>query len=209
MRFNYVNSYPATSVRYGLETSKPFFNGYPDLVVTGPNVGSNLDIINLISGTVGAAQFATWNAGVPAIAFSGRDGDHTAWNVRPVPRYSTIYAALATKVVNTLTMSGGGPFLPWGVFVNVNFPSVGHKRSCTSADQVKFVLTRSYATSDPARVDFTTCGGQRLPTERSVIQADGCYGSISVANASKTFDSSVANQADVHQKLGPILSCFV
>ena len=208
-RFNYVNSYPATSVKYGLETSKSFFNGPPGLVVAGPNVGSNLDIINLISGTVGAAQYAAWNAGIPAVAFSGRDGDHTAWNVNPVPQYSKIYATLATRVVNKLTIPGGEPFLPWGIFLNVNFPSVGHKRSCTSADQVKFVLTRSYATSNPAVVDFTPCGGRLLPTERSVIMADGCYGSISVANASKTFDSSEGFQAYVFQKLGPILACFV
>lgn len=39
-RLNYVNSYPATSMEYGINTLAPkFFDGVPDFAVTGPNVG--------------------------------------------------------------------------------------------------------------------------------------------------------------------------
>ncbi|MCJ1333238.1 hypothetical protein MMC10_009932 [Thelotrema lepadinum] len=206
-RFNYVNSYPATSVKYGLDTSKAFFGDHaPSLVVTGPNVGSNLDFTKLFSGTVGAAQFAARNASIPAIAFSGRDGNQTAWNVN-TPQYSTIYATLATTVVNTL-VSTDRPHLPPGVFLNVNFPSVGQKHSCSSASHVSFVLTRCYGTSNPEKQDFPYCGTRQYPTEAKVLEANSCYASISVAKASNTFDASWVEQAIVLKKLGAILSCF-
>lgn len=39
-RFNYVNSYPVTSMRYGIQTLSPhFFGGLPDIAVAGFNVG--------------------------------------------------------------------------------------------------------------------------------------------------------------------------
>ena len=54
-----MNSYPVTAMRYGIETLSPkFFGGAPDIAVTGPNVGSNLGVVVLASGTVGAATEA-------------------------------------------------------------------------------------------------------------------------------------------------------
>ena len=39
-RFNYVNSYPVTSMRYGIQTlSSKYFGGAPDIAVAGFNVG--------------------------------------------------------------------------------------------------------------------------------------------------------------------------
>ena len=39
-RLNYVNSYPVTSMRYGIQSLSPrFFNGTPNLAVAGFNVG--------------------------------------------------------------------------------------------------------------------------------------------------------------------------
>lgn len=39
-RLNYVNSYPATAMSYGIQTLAPeFFGGAPDLAVSGFNVG--------------------------------------------------------------------------------------------------------------------------------------------------------------------------
>ena len=38
-RLNYVNSYPATAMKYGINSIGPkFFDGPPDLAVAGPNV---------------------------------------------------------------------------------------------------------------------------------------------------------------------------
>ena len=46
-------------MRYGIETLSPkFFGDAPDIAVTGPNVGSNLGVVVLASGTVGAATEA-------------------------------------------------------------------------------------------------------------------------------------------------------
>lgn len=45
-QFNYVNSYPATAMEYGIETLAPgYFGGAPDLAVTGPNVGGMSQIV--------------------------------------------------------------------------------------------------------------------------------------------------------------------
>lgn len=45
-RFNYVNSYPVTSMRYGIQNlSQTFFGGAPDLAVAGFNVGSTLTVL--------------------------------------------------------------------------------------------------------------------------------------------------------------------
>jgi len=58
-QMQYVNSYPVTAVSYGIQTLAPrFFQGVPDIAVTGPNVGSNLGLSVLVSGTVGAATEA-------------------------------------------------------------------------------------------------------------------------------------------------------
>ena len=39
-RLNYVNPYPVTSMRYGIQTLSPiYFGGSPDIALAGPNVG--------------------------------------------------------------------------------------------------------------------------------------------------------------------------
>lgn len=43
-RFNYVNSFPVTSMRYGIQNlSESFFDGPPDIAVAGFNVGCESD----------------------------------------------------------------------------------------------------------------------------------------------------------------------
>jgi hypothetical protein len=42
-RFSYVNSYPVTSMRYGIQTISPqYFGGAPDIAAAGFNVGGKL-----------------------------------------------------------------------------------------------------------------------------------------------------------------------
>ncbi|KAL5380509.1 hypothetical protein DPSP01_007827 [Paraphaeosphaeria sporulosa] len=205
-RFNYVNSYPVTSVKYGLSTLAPkFFNGNPALVVAGPNVGSNLGSTTLVSGTVGAASYAASTGGVPAIAFSGSSGSQIAWTTSPVPMYSSLYATLATTLTNAL-LATSTPYLPASVYLNVNFPSASG--SCTSASNFKFVLSRVNAASGSTAADVSTCGSTRLPTESKVVGTSGCYVSVSVGNAATKGDSTSANQAVVLGKLKGILSCL-
>jgi broad specificity polyphosphatase/5'/3'-nucleotidase SurE len=47
-RWNYVNSYPVTAMKYGVQTLSPhFFCGNPDLVVSGFNVGGTFLLVTL------------------------------------------------------------------------------------------------------------------------------------------------------------------
>ncbi|KAG4443198.1 hypothetical protein IFR05_001340 [Cadophora sp. M221] len=199
-RLNYVNSFPVTSMAYGISTLSPkFFQGPPDLAVT-----ANLDIQVPFSGTVGAAVEAI-KTGIPAIAFSGRSGSQTAWTA-PTPSYSTIYAQLATNLTTTL-LNSGKPYLPAGVWLNVNFPK-SSSTSCSKASDFKFVLSRIWPAIpfvDPA--DVETCGDDRLPLERKVVGEDGCYASVSVGDEGKG-DADPAAQAVVLKKLSSVLTCL-
>ncbi|KAF5855791.1 hypothetical protein ETB97_008433 [Aspergillus alliaceus] len=206
-RWNYVNSYPVTSIKHGIQNlSTTFFNGEPDLAVTGPNVGANLGVVTSFSGTVGAACYAAHEAGIPAIAFSGGSGSPTAWD-DPTPDYAKLYAELATKVVGAV-VAAGKPYLPEGVFLNVNFPKVNDGK-CNKADDFKFVLSRIYdAVPLVSSKDVETCNNdERLPTETKVTRA-GCYVSISVGKASNKRDAKAAQQGEVLKKLGDFLTCL-
>ncbi|KAJ5618480.1 acid phosphatase precursor [Penicillium herquei] len=213
-RLNYVNSYPATSMKYGINSIGPtYFDGAaPDLAVTGPNVGNNIGLEVLLSGTAGAATYAAYDAGIPAIAFSGSTGSQTAWNASATyPLYSQLYADLAVNVTDTLIASGT-PYLPNNIWLNVNFPSVSDSK-CNTVGDFKFVLSRIY-TAIPLITpdDVTTCGSDRLPSELEVSLASDlssdCYASISVGLASNKSDANATMQAVVLDKLSGILSCM-
>ncbi|KAL2275549.1 hypothetical protein FJTKL_01939 [Diaporthe vaccinii] len=204
-RFNYVNSYPVTSMRYGIQTLSPkFFGGAPDIAVAGYNVGANLGSTTLISGTVGAATEAALE-GIPAIAFSGTSGSQVSYTTA-TQTYQTVYAQLSTNVTTTLVGSGK-PYLPDGIWLNVNYPTVSSS-TCSSASRFRFVLSRINSASSSAAADVRTCGSTRLPTESSVVGTSGCYASISVGVASNKMDATAAQQAVVLQKLQSILSCL-
>lgn len=206
-RFNYVNSYPATAVKWGIRTFGPkFFGGPPDLAVSGPNVGSNLGVATFLSGTCGAAMFAAHEAGVPAVALSGRSGSATAWN-DSTPHYSQVYAELSTRLTNQLIASGT-PYLPPDIWLNVNFPEVDD--SCTSPDDFRFVLSRLFpAVPWITEGDVHTCGSDQLPSEREVIYTSGCHVSVSVAIANSADTANATMQKAVLDKLGPnFFSCL-
>ncbi|CAN8104635.1 unnamed protein product [Discula destructiva] len=204
-RFNYVNSYPVTAIRYGIQNvSEQFFDGPPDIAVAGPNVGGNLGFVTRFSGTVGAATEASLE-GVPGIAFSGDSGSQVAWTTS-TQIYQTVYADLSTQVTQTL-LASGKPYLPDGIWLNVNYPAIG-TNSCNSAKQFKFVLSRINSASSSTAPDIRTCGSTRLPTESSVIDTNGCYASISVGIATNKGDARSSDQAIVLSKLRSILSCL-
>ncbi|KAL5374833.1 hypothetical protein DPSP01_011669 [Paraphaeosphaeria sporulosa] len=75
-RLNYVNSYPITNVRIGLQriASTPWSTtALADLVVSGVNVGYNFGWQVYGSGTDNVAMYAPRH-GVPALAFPGHEG---------------------------------------------------------------------------------------------------------------------------------------
>ncbi|KAI5122401.1 hypothetical protein M0805_002952 [Coniferiporia weirii] len=212
-RLNYVNSYPATSVRFGIQTAAPpFFGGTgPDLVVAGPNVGNNLGSTTLISGTVGAACEAS-KEGYPSIAFSGDGGSQVSYTTLNTPSASTttaeVFAALGTKFTQALLatpFSASSPILPSNITLNVNYPEA--TGSCTDADAFSFVLTRINAATSGAAPDVSTCGTDRLPTESSVVALSGCFASVSVMDATTKGDVDASTQVFVLEKLGSLLVC--
>lgn len=191
-------------MRYGIQNlSLPILGvSTPDIALSGFNVGSNTGLSTLFSGTVGAACEAA-KEGIPAIAFSGSTGSQTAWTAAP-ETYETVYADLSLNVTETL-LASGAPFLPSGIFLNVNFGAVSNS-SCTSASDFSFVLSRIYLSTGG---DVVTCdNGGFLPTESDVIGSSGCWASISVGVASTKFDASESDQATVLGKLNSILSCL-
>jgi len=205
-RLNWVNSFPVTAMRYGISAIGPqlWSGAAPDLAVAGPNVGSNLYLQVHFSGTVGAAVYAARQARIPAIAFSGASSGTLAWDTTPVPTRSTVYAQLATKLVNEL-VAKGKPYLPEDVWLNVNFPEVNEE--CSEVDDFRWVMTRINVGvfSQP---DVQSCGRTRLPTETEVIWSDGCYVSVSVGDAADKSTADAVRQAVVLEKLGGLLDCF-
>lgn len=143
--------------------------------------------------------------GIPGIAFSGATGSQTGWTVS-TPLYASVYATLATEVVSQLIVAGT-PYLPSGVWLNVNFPA-STSSSCSSAADFKFVLSRLNSAVLFEADDVETCGSSRLPTESSVVGTTGCYASISVGDASSKLTASAAEQAVVLASLQDILSCL-
>lgn len=193
-------------MKYGIESRAPeFFDGPPDLAVAGPNVGNNIGIAVYFSGTAGATTYAA-SAGIPAIAFSGATGSQTSWNVSR-PNYSDVYADLATNLTNHV-VAAGKPYLPEGIWLNVNFGSVSDSE-CTNPQDFSFVLSRIHvAVPLITPHDVTTCGSTRLPSEIEVSLASGCWASVSVGLASSKSDANVTMQGVVLQKLGNLLTCL-
>ncbi|CUA68539.1 hypothetical protein RSOLAG22IIIB_03577 [Rhizoctonia solani] len=203
-RLNYVNSYPVTAIKYGITTLAPkFFGGVPDIIVTGPNVGSNLGIATFFSGTVGAASEAA-KQGLLAIAFSGDNSPARSYTTLVPGDSSFLYAQIAQKLVATLTATSK-PWLPSGVALNVNFPAISS--TCSKVSDFQFVLTRLYW--NPLRTDVVTCNnGGHLPDETPTLNTSGkCYVTISAFDANNKRDASIEEQTAVLSKLSSVLVC--
>ncbi|CAJ2510960.1 Uu.00g065850.m01.CDS01 [Anthostomella pinea] len=107
-RLNWVNSFPVTSARYGIDIFGPLiWDGEgPELVVSGPNVGSNLWVQVPFSGTAGVAVYASHAAQIPGIAFSAASGGWLALKHISRSARSLVYAQLATQLTNAILASG-------------------------------------------------------------------------------------------------------
>ncbi|TBU31194.1 sure-like protein [Dichomitus squalens] len=199
-RLNYVNGYPVDAARFGIQTLAPQLHGAPpDFVVSGPNIGSNLGLVVLFSGTVGAACEAA-RSGIPAAAFSGVSGSQVSYTTLDSdPRGAStlaaqIYSNLTADFVQAVT-STPGAFLPPGVIANVNYAAID---SCPTSSSYKWVFSR--LVWDPLQTDAATCGTQHLPSESSVVDA-GCYASVSVISSSSKLDVNATLQSQVFDRL--------
>ncbi|KZT69457.1 survival protein sure-like phosphatase/nucleotidase [Daedalea quercina L-15889] len=212
---NYVNGYPADSAQHGVEELAPkFFGGSaPDFVVSGPNIGTNLNLATQFSGTIGAASTAA-KLGVPAVAFSGSSGSQVSYMTLSSDANATstlaarVYASLTTYFVQTLLSAAPDlqptSILPNGTILNVNYPAID---DCPDVSDYKWVFSRNLW--NPLATDVETCGSTHLPDEVSVVDEDGCYASVSVLGASSKTDVDSGVQAEVLAKLqGLPLSCL-
>ncbi|KIO28358.1 hypothetical protein M407DRAFT_71903 [Tulasnella calospora MUT 4182] len=199
-RLNYFNGTPVAAIDNGFNVlTKKFWGGAkPDLVLSGPNVGSNLGAITLFSGTVGVANYAVKHQSVPAIAFSGGDETRIPYTALQPGDVSHVYSQLAMTITNQVISST--PFLPAGVSLNVNFPKTS--ANCAKAEDFKFVFTTIY----PLVPTIGCTESVRTPTEADVIASNACLVSISAMGSHK-LDVDTAKQTTVFNKLSPILSC--
>ncbi|KAG8944412.1 hypothetical protein FRC04_001992 [Tulasnella sp. 424] len=198
-RLNYANGTPVAAIAHGFkELTTKFWGGdKPDIVLSGPNVGFNLGVQTLFSGTVGVANFAV-KQGVPAIAFSGGDDERRPWTALQKGDVAHLYSQLAMTITDQVTSSV--PFLPEGVSLNVNFPKLS--ANCLKAEDFKFVHTTIY----PFVPTIQCTGSVKAPDEADVIASGACLVSISVMGSHK-LDVGQATQTTVFNKLEPILSC--
>jgi hypothetical protein len=174
---------------------------------------ANAGITTLLSGTVGAATAAAL-AGIPAIAFSGSTGSQVSYTSSLAANaYAAVYADLSAYLSDSLLEGASAfpsePVLPEDVWLNVNF-SPSTSESCSSPEDFEFILTRIYpAVPLITPPDVVTCdNGGRLPTESSVLDASGCFATVSVGNAKYKNDEDATNQQYVLDRLQSILSCF-
>jgi hypothetical protein len=174
------------------------------LVVSGPNVGTNLWLQVPFSGTVGIAAYAAHDAKIPSIAFSGASDGTLAYDTVPVPARSLVYAALAQNFTDAI-LAAGQPYLPDDVWLNVNFPKV--EGSCTDPSKFTWVLSRINEGWFSAP-DVDHCSTRRLPTETEVILHGGCQIAVSVGDAIDKTTASADKQKIVLDKLSKMLKCI-
>ncbi|EMD35012.1 hypothetical protein CERSUDRAFT_125001 [Gelatoporia subvermispora B] len=207
---NYVNGFPVDAVRFGIQKLAPeFFGGSgPDFVVSGPNIGSDLSIAAIFSGTVGAACEAALE-GFPSASISGVSGSQVSFTTLDSEPDSAstlaarIYAELATHLVQTITSSGSTPLLPNDITVHVNFAAIDN---CTDASAFQWVFSRLIW--NPLPTDILTCGSKQLPPESSVLSA-GCFASVTAMDAALKVDVAASVQQTVMDTLNSLpFSCL-
>lgn len=107
----FVSSTPADSVRLGLQVVYGDTKNYPDLVVSGVNLGENIAEDVLYSGTLGAAREGTLH-GIPSLAFS-----------TPGPKFDNL-CATTQVVLDLISRIGKNPQILATPFIwNVNIPN--------------------------------------------------------------------------------------
>lgn len=103
-----LSASPVDSVRVGLA----LLETAPDLVISGINPGNNIAVTAFSSGTISAALRAI-TQGIPAIAVSASARAHDFHRA----------AAFMVDLVDRLkAKADGGPLLPQGIGLNINFP---------------------------------------------------------------------------------------
>jgi len=107
----FVSGTPADSIRLGLQVVYAKLKSYPDLVISGVNMGENIGEDVLYSGTLGAAREGTLH-GIPSLAFS-----------TPGPQYKNMSAAARIVVDLVTRLDNNRQILATPFIWNVNIPN--------------------------------------------------------------------------------------
>ncbi|KAM3505309.1 hypothetical protein MY10362_003012 [Beauveria mimosiformis] len=217
----YYNGTPAACTFVALDYVLPRFADFkvPDLVLTGPNFGTNLGpFVWTLSGTAGAAYAATHRS-IPAIALSGSNREVPYFDVKNGSDPATLVAKMAVKVVDQVIRSSpkGGPLLPLGYGLSVNIPEL--KANGTEPEIVRTRMTGNAqvneAVWDPKKGIFTwanlkpyaagvnACvhGDCSLPGETYVVENGG----ISISIYTVDYDAPLNEYASsIMQRLAPL-----
>ncbi|EJP64789.1 acid phosphatase [Beauveria bassiana ARSEF 2860] len=217
----YYNGTPAACTFVALDYVLPRFADFkvPDLVLTGPNFGTNLGpFVWTLSGTAGAAYAATHRS-IPAIALSGSNREVPYFDVKNGSDPATLVAKVAVKVVDQVIRSSlkGGPLLPLGYGLSVNIPEL--KANGTEPEIVRTRMTGNAqvneAVWDPKKGIFTwanlkpyaagvnACvhGDCSLPGETYVVENGG----ISISIYTVDYDAPLSEYASsIMQRLAPL-----
>ncbi|PBK77796.1 sure-like protein [Armillaria solidipes] len=215
----YFNGTPAASAVFGIDIIAPMhFGSKPiDLVVSGPNEGSNNGpFLYTLSGTIGAS-YASVERGIPAIAISAGNGTHRSFTTNTGAKddpaniaaqlIASFVAALAHGIDPTKTR-----LLPLGVGIGINMPVFGPGNPCVAPPFISTRMT-SGATIDKISIDPTTGfpvstdlvadglnvllnGNTRLPGE-TLISAE-CKTAVSVYSVDYDAPSAVADPIQKH-----------
>lgn len=226
----YYNGTPATCTFFALDYVVPkHWNGTtPDLLLSGPNFGTNLGpFLYTLSGTIGAA-YAAVERSLPAIAFSaGNSGQRSYKDVNRTtpsgyPDPATVAAQLSVALVSQLAKNANASsrLLPLGYGLTVNYPAITSLKSAACVAP-PFVQTRmtggadvDTAVFDPVTRLFSygsivsaganTCinGDCSLPGETTVVEG-GCFSSVSVFTVD--YDAPSPGSGEVRSLLEPLV----
>lgn len=198
----YFDGTPGAAFFWALDQVKYFGDSGPDLVVSGPNEGTNLGpFLYTLSGTIGAT-YSSIERGIPAFAFSSSSKmrSYKTLDVDNVEDESNI---LGTQVANFVSAFSSqcksGPLLPPAIGLSINFSPTTSK--CPSS-KPKFATTRLTGGADidklyvnetdhlpayknyspPQGVGLNKCnsGDCSLPGETEYIKGGDCRASVSI-----------------------------
>lgn len=203
----YVNAFPADGIRFGLGTLIPqLYDGKPDLIITGPNVGKNTELQDWFSGTLGAAAYGS-KQGVPAIAISADDGNRHGYQDIRDDDSSEVYADATVRVLEQLLRVGeDGAYLPEGCVLNINLQKAGPHSNCRAAEDYHFVLSSVFGTNHHSGIHH--CNSDVLPGEQSVLEfKNGCWASVTVMQAEHLIDASPAQKQFILDRAPHFFSC--
>lgn len=222
----YFNGTPASAVAFGLNYVIPtyFDNRTVDVVVSGPNEGTNLSPgMYTLSGTIGATYTAV-NRGLPAVAFSGSNSNNSFFKDDEGKEDEELFAPniYAKKIVEFVerlfeSHKNHPSLLPITTGINVNFPTVG--KDCPSPEWVFTRLSGKDSVSPDLTYNKTSglfvwqygtfeateqtiFGDNLLPSESWILLDQTCKSSVSVFSID--YDASYQQTQTVEKYLSPL-----